>query len=587
MHRQRQETDRPGTPPRAVAEDIARDSIALIAPRHGDMLASLLAGAGKSSLVVAREQAVVLVESGSCRIVMIDCRGAFEEGLQSIDLLAEPVRRAGGVLLALVGRTDQAALPTLFGLGATHFLAAPFSDIELLETLRFAERMVHRLEGRDLRGDLNGLRSIDPVTGLATEAHLRSHLDKMLAGEGRPQPAAGLLLVSLSRFNRINTRHGREFADRLLRALAQRLLRVASINNQSLAARGRQSLARLGGAEFAILLEPPFELKDAVNLAQQIAEVFERPFVINGTMVHLACRIGISIADDETAGAEQLFRNAAAAAATLVLQEPNSFAVHDSQPGTSPAAPLSLEADLRGAIRDGTLTLAYQPQVDIASNRIIGLEALVRWQHPTLGLLSPDSFVGVAEEAEIMPRLGEYVLREALQEAIDWPLRLAVNVSPAQIRLPGFEAMVGEMLSRSGFSPALLTFEITESALVEDYDTVAAMMRKLQARGIRIAIDDFGTGHASYAQLRQLPFDYLKIDKLFIQAMVQHKRERAMVRSILDMAAEIDMLVIAEGVETTAQLSLLHDHGCAAYQGYLCSPPLPATAVPALLRHWQ
>jgi EAL domain-containing protein (putative c-di-GMP-specific phosphodiesterase class I)/GGDEF domain-containing protein len=395
-----------------------------------------------------------------------------------------------------------------------------------------------------------------------------------------------LVIIAISRFTRINSRFGRSFADKLLRAVAQRLLRLAVNSVLDVTEKGRRHAVRMGGAEFALLLEPPFDVRDAIMFAQQAIDIFERPFVIDSMLVHLGCRAGIATASEGDDTADSLFGKATQALDGLKFQGPNSFAVFDPTISETNTPYGDLEADLRLAIKDKTLDVVFQPQVNLISGAITGFEALARWNHARLGPISTEAFLNMAD-AEILPQLGELVLRTSLSHAQSWTQSIAVNVAPSQLRLPDFDAQLEQVLNDTGFDPQRLTLEITETALIDDFESIAAMMARLKRLGVRLAIDDFGTGHASYSYLKQLPFDYLKIDRSFIQGVTKDRRDRAMVRSIIEMAKTLGMAVVAEGVETDSQAEQLSREGCTAYQGYLCAEPMQADKVPEFIHTWR
>jgi diguanylate cyclase (GGDEF)-like protein len=576
--------------PQATSHQLgAHQSIStlIVAARHGAQLAAQLPPRDYSILQSKPDQVLSLLADGYRGVLVVDCRGAISEGIGAIELLGAAARQHGLPLLVLVRHVDQSILPSLFDLGATHFLPAPFTALELTQGVRFAHRYLDRLRHAEpLLQYGPQSRPIDQATGLATEAYARERIDQLI--EAEPQGgAAALVIIAISRFTRINSRFGRSFADKLLRAVAQRLLRLAVNSVLDVTEKGRRHAVRMGGAEFALLLEPPFDVRDAIMFAQQAIDIFERPFVIDSMLVHLGCRAGIATASEGDDTADSLFGKATQALDGLKFQGPNSFAVFDPTISETNTPYGDLEADLRLAIKDKTLDVVFQPQVNLISGAITGFEALARWSHARLGPISTEAFLNMAEDAEILPQLGELVLRTSLSHAQSWTQSIAVNVAPSQLRLPDFDAQLEQILSDTGFDPQRLTLEITETALIDDFESIAAMMARLKRLGVRLAIDDFGTGHASYSYLKQLPFDYLKIDRSFIQGVTKDRRDRAMVRSIIEMAKTLGMAVVAEGVETDSQAEQLSREGCTAYQGYLCSEPMQADKVPEFIHTWR
>jgi diguanylate cyclase (GGDEF)-like protein len=561
-------------------------STIIVAARHGSQLAAQLPSRDYSVLQSRPNQALNLLSDGNRAVVVVDCRGALNEGISAVEILGAAALQHGLPLLVLVRRVDQSILPTLFTLGATHFLPAPFTELELAQAVKFAHRYLDRLRSSDAPNSFPPLaRSIDAATGLATEVFARDRIDQLIDAEGQGG-AAALVIIAISRFTRINSRFGRSFADKLLRAVAQRLLRLAVNSTLDVTEKGRRHAIRMGGAEFALLLEPPFDLRDAVMLAQQVIDIFERPFVIDSVIVHLSCRAGIATVSEADDTAESLFKKATQALDILKLQGPNNFMVFDPTLEEALTSNDDLEADLRLAIREDALDVVFQPQINLVTGAISGFEALARWTHPKLGAVATEAFLHIAEEAEILPQLGELILRASLVHAQNWSHSIAVNVAPSQLRLPDFDAQLEQLLNEVGFDPQRLTLEITETALIDDFESIAAMMSRIKRLGVRLAIDDFGTGHASYSYLKQLPFDYLKIDRSFIQGIARDRRDRAMAKSIIEMARTLGMAVVAEGVETQVQAELLAGEGCTAYQGYLCAEPMKAESVPTFIANW-
>jgi predicted signal transduction protein with EAL and GGDEF domain len=572
-------------------------SVFLCAPRHASRLFPLLTTSGYAVQLAHPERVVEEFAQTPGRLAVVDCRGAVETGLRQIQHLAEPARQRGSALIVLVHQKDSGDLGRIFRAGATHFLLSPFTENQLLETLRFAGRVTDRMLVGDtpvVSASLPDSLQFDPLTGLANEALLRTWLGTVLR-EAPGEPAAALVVVGLGRFERLNAAHGRHVADALLRAVARRLRRMVDVSAEhSLRLGADRILARLPGAEFALAVAAPGGLQQVVFFAQQIANCFERPFVIDGHLIHLASRVGITISDPDETGTDpgQMFKQAAAALATARTQEPNSFSVYSSGSAEANLRTADLETELRRAVHADALRLMYQPQIDIMSDQLVGFEVLVRWDHPTLGPLNPNDFMELAEAAEILPRLGEGVLRAALTQAKSWDgslletMRVSVNVAASQLRNPAFDQEVAELLVSTGFPAGRLTLEVTESALVEDLESAATLLDRLRRLGVKLAIDDFGTGHASYSYLKSLPFDCLKLDRAFVMGMDRDRRDRALVKSMIELARTLGMNVIAEGVESSRQLQLLSREGCTAYQGYLCSPALDAASLMDFAQRW-
>lgn len=430
-------------------------------------------------------------------------------------------------------------------------------------------------------------RHYDPLTGLATLHSARARLDEALLEDREPQTGAVAVLIGISRFDQVNASFGRRVADMLLQAVARRLRRLID-------ERGLEDLmiARLGGAEIAVLFFGPIQLNQGVFFSQLAAKIFEKPFIIEGNSIHLACRVGIAASEPSMTSADELLQAASSALSSARELGPNAFQVYLSGTANDPVRLASLEQSVREAMQEGRLELWYQPQVNASTNRIIGFEALLRFEHPVYGPLAAETLLGTAERGEFAVEFGRAILRQALTDAANWPAslgdqRLSVNVTAADMHDTEFVTSLLQSLEQTGFPPGRLTLEITEGALVEDLKRTADMLTAIKQRDIRIAIDDFGTGYSSLAYLKALPLDLLKIDKQIASDITGETRDKIIVRGVVDMARSLGMTVIAEGVETEAQLDLLIRAGCNAYQGFLCAGALAPSDLPGFVSEWN
>jgi diguanylate cyclase (GGDEF)-like protein len=430
------------------------------------------------------------------------------------------------------------------------------------ETLPAAER---RLAGRD------------PMTGLKDGRAVRVWIAERL--EQGEAPIA--LLLSVNRYDAINAAFGRATGDAVLQAAARRIERHVDTD-------GRQKLvARMAGAEFAVLLAAPATLEEGRFLAGELIEAIGRPFASGDHVITLGGKAGVAAAqpgDD----ARALLRRASAALAEAKTVDSAPVRVLADGAETATARGDRLEIDLRRALDQDEIEIRFQPQVSVTGGRIVGVEALARWNHPEYGELGATTLFGVAEGSDYLVQLSDHVQRKAIGAAAAWSgpldaLRLSVNITAADMLRPGFAASFLGLVAASGFDPARLTVEVTESGLIEDLAGAAALLAELRGGGLRVAIDDFGTGYSSLAYLKALPLDYLKIDKRLCQDIAGSTRDRIVVRSVIDMARSLGLDVVAEGVETEAQLSLLAEEGCTLYQGYLCSPPVTGEALARLV----
>ncbi|MBV9932071.1 MAG: EAL domain-containing protein [Alphaproteobacteria bacterium] len=446
-------------------------------------------------------------------------------------------------------------------------------------------RLAHHLrvdEGRQVVGRTEAIvplagapwQSRDAMTGVRDARAARAWIDRQLATADGGAPALVAILLAVSRFDAINAAFGRRTGDAVLQAAARRIERLADGDGR------RRLVARVAGAEFAILLAAPASLVEGRFLAGQLIEAIGRPFVCGDHVITLASRAGVvaSAAGDDAAS---LLRRASGALAEAKASEAGPVLVQDEGAAGDSAIGDQLEVDLRRALDRDEIEILFQPQVAIASRRIVGAEALARWRHPQLGELGAATLFSAAERSDYLAQLSDHVQRKAIAAASAWPealhgLRLSVNITAADIVRPGFAAQFLRQVRDSGFAPGRLTVEVTEGGLIEDLGAAAALLAELRQGGLRVAIDDFGTGYSSLAYLKALPLDYLKIDKRLVEDIGGSPRDQVVVRSVIDMARSLGLEVIAEGVETEEQLALLAREGCQLFQGFLCAPPVDA-----------
>jgi predicted signal transduction protein with EAL and GGDEF domain len=352
--------------------------------------------------------------------------------------------------------------------------------------------------------------------------------------------------------------------------------------------RPADTVARLGGDEFAVLVEEIVQPSDAARAAQRILEALEDPFEVSGREVYVGASIGIATG---VGSVETLLRNADLAMYRAKSRGKSRYAVFEPEMHTAIVERLDLELDLKGAIQHEELVLSYQPIYRLAPREIAGLEALVRWKHPTRGLVPPDRFVPMAEESGQIAQLGRWVLRAACHQAALWRakypgytnLQVSVNISGVQLREPGLAADVADALAASGLDASGLTLEITETALMEDSAAVVGRLEELKSLGVSLAVDDFGVGYSSLRYLKRFPLDNLKIDKAFVESLGGEGGDPALVRAMIDLAQIFGLRVVAEGVEHDEQIAALVALGCELGQGHFLSEPLDAADTDNLL----
>ena len=409
--------------------------------------------------------------------------------------------------------------------------------------------------------------SHDPLTGLANRNGFHARLDAALAQAQRGGTPLSILYLDLDRFKAVNDTLGHEAGDRLLGQVALRLQQVA---------RGTDVVARLGGDEFGIVL-PGASAGDAEQVAGRLLKAVQQPYQLGEQMARIGVSIGIAAYPMDGGTAEQLLRNGDSALYQAKAAGRNCMRAFASEDGEREYARTALEADLRAAVELGQFTLAYQPICDAETGAPASFEALLRWHHPQRGLISPAEFIPIAEQSGLIIPLGHWVLATACAEATGWPrpVRVAVNLSPAQFHERDLVGVIGDILARSGLPPERLDLEITEGLLLQDTQEVVATMLALRATGIRMVLDDFGTAHSSLSYLRGFPFDAVKIDRSFMRALSSDRQARALVEAMLAMARALGLEVVGEGVETPEQLALLRHLHCDKVQGYLLGRPSP------------
>ena len=425
----------------------------------------------------------------------------------------------------------------------------------------------------------------DELTNLPNRQLLVQMLEQALKTARRDQLHVAILVLDLDHFKNINDSYGHQYGDQLLQLVA-RVLRQK--------VRDTDIVARLGGDEFAILLSGVQQADDAALVADKLIQALTRSWQLSdGVEVSISASIGISVYPDHGTAGPQLLQGADAALYKAKAAGRSTFTFYSDAYTSAARDRLTLEAQLRKAIKAGHLRVFYQPQVEIYTGRIIGAEALVRWFDPEQGMISPARFIPVAESCGLINEIGHFVLTETCRQGQQWlqaglpRLTLAVNVSPAQFKRFDMRKQVTQVLNETGFPPHCLELELTESALMEHQETVVQVLDDLRGLGIRLAIDDFGTGYSSLAYLKRFPLDVLKIDKKFIDDIPRSKDDMAIATAIIGIAHTLGFKVLAEGVETAQQLEFLRQQRCDHYQGYYCSPPVPAEKFEALLRQQQ
>ena len=508
------------------------------------------------------------------------------------------MRREHGEFLPIVMVTamdDVQSVDAAYRAGATDFIAKPISWALV------GHRMRYLLRGAQLFTDLQDaeerirrLAYFDALTGLPNREHFRGRLATALALAQRQGHMMALLCIDLDNFKRINDTLGHSVGDQLLCMMASRLRETLRADEAVDAAHPDgaplDNLARLGGDEFMVLLPQIVSADEAGAVAERILRALTRPMRLAQHEVLVTPSIGVAVYPLDGIDHETLVRNADLAMYFAKRQGPGMFAFFDPTMNTGALKRLTVEAKLRNALANGELSLHYQPQFDLGTGVISGMEALLRWTNAELGSVPPSEFVPIAVATGLILPIGEWVLRTACAQSKAWRdeglavARVAVNISGPQLSHRDFPQLVARVLKETGLPPHLLELEITESVVMQDEGWTEQVLRELKSLGLSIAIDDFGTGYSSFSRLRQFPIDRLKIDRSFVQHVHSNAEDRAIASAIIAMARTLQLEVVAEGIEDFAQLVLLQEQRCNLAQGFLLGRPLPPAEARQLLR---
>ncbi len=444
--------------------------------------------------------------------------------------------------------------------------------------------------------EIHRLAYYDTLTELPNRARFDANLEATLIRARETGKAFAIMFLDLDQFKRINDTMGHAVGDDLLRIIAQRLTRVLRLDPAAPTPAGRQQecdVCRRGGDEFIVLLNGVASEADAGRVAQRVLEALVQPVSLGAQRVFVSGSIGVVFYPRDGDDLTTLLMNADVAMYEAKAQGRNRFSFYREALRAATATRLLLENDLRQAVESQEFMLHYQPQVDVRTGAITGVEALLRWNHPTRGLLPPSQFIAVAEETGLIMPIWEWVLVSVLIQHNIWrdagigAVPIGVNLSTAQLVDPGLAARVDEIAQILGVAPQFIELEITESMLMVDYDAAVHTLNQLRGMGVKIAIDDFGTGYSSLSYLRRLPFDKLKLDQSFTRDAVACEQDAAITRAIVSMAHSLELSVVAEGVETVAQLEFLMGLGCTTMQGYLLGRPQPGSTLTEILRAAQ
>ncbi len=447
---------------------------------------------------------------------------------------------------------------------------------ELQEQLSF---YAHELESSDK--SLTQLAYYDTLTGLMNRQVFYRTLEHTLTRSRRYGELFAVLAVNLDKFKTINETYGVEGGDSLLKEFSRRLT-GALVNNGY--------IARMGADEFGVLVERVEDIDECAVVAQKINDIMKQPFEVRpGVDIHVTTSVGIATYPTAGQSVEELMKNADAAVAKAKEMGHNGFQYYSEQYDVDARMRLSLEKDLREALEKHEFELHYQPIFDARSRKVVAAEALIRWRHPSQGMIPPFDFIPIAEKSGLIVPIGKWVMSEACAQCVrlrreGFSVPIAVNLSAKQFREKGLRDTVKDILYENNLDPRFLTLELTEGALVHDVERCREILVSLTNIGVQISVDDFGTGYSSLTYLKKFPLHTLKIDKSFVDDVLQENQNQNIVRFIVDLAHNLKLGVVAEGVETEAQYECLRDMGCDKIQGYFFSKPLPEKLLIALLK---
>ncbi|MEG3958440.1 EAL domain-containing protein [Microcoleus sp. herbarium2] len=533
----------------------------IIAEDISDSLISL--GYRITGMVYSGEEAIEAAAQFRPDLVLMDVN--LQGEMDGITAAAEIRSRFQIPVVYLTAYTDENTLRRVNATKPFGYIVKPFEEKNLHTTIQLA---LHQHE-------------YDSLTNLPNRSLLREQLNQVLDKQKELPAMIPVITLSLDRINRINSTLGHDIGDSVLCKVAQRLSNCRE--NISI-------VARLEAAEFAIVIQPVTEKQDAAKIAQNILDIVAQPMIINGSELYLTASIGISLSPSDASDGDQLLKNAYTAMYNSQQQGGNNYQFYMAKAADSSINIFTQESCLRNALKRSEFEVYYEPQIEIKTGKIIGAEALVRWNHPERGRVSPAEFIPMAEEMGLIAPLGEWVLETACRQTKAWqtqglpPLRVAVNLSARQFEQKNLTERVSQILRETNLDPKCLELELTEGLILQDETAAHQAFTVWRDMGIRIAIDDFGTGYSSLSYPKRFPFDAIKIDKSFIRDIADDRQNAAITIAIIQMAHYMNMTVIAEGVENESELAFLCAHGCDEIQGYFFSRALPRDEFEALLK---
>lgn len=556
-------------------------------PLVRNLLNAILSKSYDCTTAESAEEALSYLGKEAFDLVISDINMGGMSGIELISRVA--VSSPDTVVMVISGNlTLDSPIEAIRG-GAFDYIKKPFDvdqveiavDRALAHAALLASKRKHENHLEQLVAErtskLNYLAYNDSLTGLPNRLFFEDRLTQtLLQQKGRGKVA--VFFVSLDRFKGLRDTLGHSVGDRLLKEVAGRLEAVAD---------NRATVARFEGDEFALLLGDKSS-DELVRFANDVFDAFNSPLAVGEDEIIISISIGISLSPDDGDDAQILLKNAGAALSHVRKHGGNNYQFFTSDIHDTALSRLALENELRRALERSEFELYYQPKIDMNTRKMVGMEALVRWNHPELGLVPPLDFIPLAEETGLIVPIGEWVLRDACAQSKKWhdqgyDLDVAVNLSPRQFQQKDLVEKINQIVRDTGFDPGFLNLEVTESSIMNNAESAVNVLHELRKTGIKISIDDFGTGYSSLGYLKQLPIDVLKIDKTFVNDVTSNPDDAALVNTVITLAHNLRLKVVAEGVETEDQLSFLNQSKCDEWQGFLFSKPVTAEAFARLL----
>lgn len=534
-------------------------------------------------------------------LVFMDVEMPVMTGLEACKRIRQLPQGATIPIIIVTGSDDRQSIDEGFDAGATQYKTKPVNWSLLGRDIQYTLRASNAFNSLKRQEDrLRYLAYYDPLTNLPNRRSFNEHLNRLLKRSQRQGTPAALLFIDLDHFKRINDSIGHAHGDSLLVEIAKRLtielreedaINYFSENNAEPESdsEGATEIARLGGDEFTVVLSDVANIADIEKVARRILESLSEPIALQSHNPVVTPSIGIAIYPQDGSDPDTLSRNADTAMYVAKAEGRACYRFYNEEMNAKAVEHLEMEEELREAMQNDELELRYQPQIDTATGRVVSMEALVRWKHPTRGMVSPQEFIPLAESTGHIIELGEWVMAEVARHCLYWDalgldsFRVCVNISPLQFNQHNLPQWVARFIDQARLPPERLELELTESAIMNDAETNIGKLRELKALGIDLAVDDFGTGYSSLSYLKRFPIDTLKIDQSFI-ADLDTTDGAAIVDTILALAKTLKLRVIAEGIENEDQLSYLVKHNCGFLQGFYFSRPIYPEDVPNMLQ---